>query len=113
MGRKPKPSKHPKSIHDVTIRITGEQKNSLIKAAKAQDLTLNQYISWVLWDYLQREKGLEPAPAPHPKPTPTDVLHSYLSGERLLMPCGKQSCEMKPILFGEAEYCETCSLRIS
>jgi hypothetical protein len=112
MGRKPKKSRHPKSLHDVTVRITGERKNLLINHAEKMGLSLSEFINWVIWDYCQREKGLEPAPAEHPKPTQSDLLRSYLSGERILMPCGKSSCEMKPIVFGEAEYCETCSLRI-
>jgi hypothetical protein len=36
----------------------------------------------------------------------------YLEGEKVLMPCGKEECDMQIVSFGSAEYCNTCSFRV-
>lgn len=104
MGRKPKKSRHPKAIHTINLKITGAQKNLLIDAAREKGLSLTDFINWVIWEYCQTEKDMPPAPAPVPKPTPADYLRSYLEGERILMPCGKEECDMQIVAFGSAEY---------
>lgn len=112
MGRKPKKSRHPKSLHTVSLQITGAQKNLLIQAAEDAGMTLTGFMSYAIWDFCQSQKSMPPAPAPHPKPTPADYLRSYLEGEKVLMPCGKEQCDMKIVHFDNAEYCNTCSFRI-
>ena len=113
MGRKPAKSKHPKSKHFVSIELTGAEKNRLIDSAEKADLPLGAFIRWIIWEYCQSEKGMPPAPAPYPAPTTGDALRSYLAGEKLLMPCGKEVCSMELIEFGDSEYCSICNLRVS
>lgn len=113
MGRKPKKSRNPKAVHLMTIKVTGAEKNLLIQAAESQGMTLSGYMEYIIWEYCQSTKGLIPAPAPHPKPSPADYLRSYLDGERVLMPCGKEECNMKIVTFDNAEFCNTCSFRLS
>lgn len=112
MGRKPKKSRHPKAIHTLTVKVTGAEKNILIDAARRQGMTLSQFLCWITWEYCKTSKEMPPAPAPHPRPTPADYLHMYLKGERVLMPCGKEECDMQIVTFGSAEYCNTCSFRV-
>ena len=112
MGRKPKKSRTPKAVHTLTVKVTGAEKNLLIDAARSQGMTLSDFLAWVAWDYCQTQKGHTPAPAPHPKPTPSDYLRMYLDGEKVLMPCGKEECDMQIVSFGSAEYCNTCSFRV-
>ena len=113
MGRKPKKSRTPRAEHVVSIKITGAQKNKMIEAASDNGMTLSSFISNIVWEYCQSEKLIPPAPAPHPKPTPADYLRSYLEGEKVLMPCGRQECDMQIVTFDNAEYCNTCSYRLS
>lgn len=113
MGRKPQRSRNPKAIHVITVKVTGAQKNLLIKAAESQGMTLSAFLDWTIFDYCQQSKGLPGGPAPHPKPTPDEYLRSYLLGEKILMPCGKEECNMKIVTFDNAEFCSTCSFRIA
>ena len=112
MGRKPKQSRHPKSEHVVTIKVTGAQKNLLIKAAEEAGMSLSGFMNYTIWEFCQSEKSIPPAPAPNPKPTPADYLRSYLDGTKILMPCGKEECNMQIVTFDKAEYCNTCSFRV-
>lgn len=112
MGRKPKKSRTPKATHTLTVKVSGADKNALIDASRALGMTLSDFLAWVAWDYCQTKKGHPPAPAPYPRPTPSDYLGLYLKGERVLMPCGKEECNMKIVTFGSADYCDTCSFRV-
>jgi hypothetical protein len=113
MGRKPKRSRTPQAVHTLAVKVTGAEKNSLIKAADSMGMSLSSFVSYVLFEYVQSEKGMIPAPAPNPRPTPADYLHSYLAGDRVLMPCGKEECDMKIVEFDNAQFCRTCSFRVS
>lgn len=113
MGRKPKKSRHPRAEHVVSIKITGAQKNKMIESASDNGMTLSGFISYIVWDFCQSEKSIPPAPAPFPKPTPADHLRSYLEGDKILMPCGREECDMQIVTFDNAEYCNTCSYRLS
>lgn len=112
MGRKPSKSRHPKAVHTITVKVTGAEKNLLIDGARSMGMSLSDFMAWVAWEYCQTQKGLPPAPAPHPKPTPSDYLRLYLEGERVLMPCGKEECDMQIVTFGSADFCNTCSFRV-
>lgn len=112
MGRKPKKSRTPKAVHTVTVKVTGAQKNMLIQAAESRGMTLSNFLAYIAFDYCQTEKDMPPAPAPYPRPTPSDYLRMYLEGEKVLMPCGKEECDMKIVTFGSADYCNTCSFRV-
>jgi hypothetical protein len=113
MGRKPKRSRTPKAEHTISFKITGADKNALIDAAKKQGMPLSSFISFICWEYVRQEKGFTPAPAPNPKPTPDQYLREYLLGERVIMPCGRENCDMKIVTFDNAEFCQTCSFRIA
>ena len=112
MGRKPKKSRTPKAMHTLTVKVSGADKNALIDASRALGMTLSDFMAWVAWDYCQTKKGHPPSPAPYPRPTPSDYLGLYLKGEKVLMPCGKEECNMKIVTFGSADYCDTCSFRV-
>jgi hypothetical protein len=112
MGRKPKKSRTPQATHTITVKVTGAEKNLLIRAAEEVGMSLSDFMSWTVFEYCQSQKGIPPAPAPYPRPTPADFLHSYLSGDRVLMPCGKEECDMKIVEFDNAQFCRTCSFRV-
>lgn len=113
MGRKPTRARNPKAEHVISIKVTGHDKNALIDAAKREGMTLSAFLTYTAWEFIRSEKGLPPAPAPHPKPTPDQYLREYLLGERVIMPCGREQCDMKIITFDGAEFCQTCSFRIA
>lgn len=112
MGRKPKKSRHPNSTHFITLGVTGAEKNKLIDKANALGMPLSEFLRYIVWEFVKSEKSLPPAPAVRPRPTPDDALRAYLSGEKLLMPCGKELCDMNIKKFGGGEYCDTCGLRV-
>lgn len=112
MGRKAKKSRHPNSTHFITLAVTGAEKNKLIDGANSRNMPLNEFLRYIIWEFVMSEKSLPPAPASRPKPTPDEALRAYLSGEKLLMPCGKEVCNMDIKPFGGGEYCNTCGLRV-
>ncbi len=112
MGRKAKKSRHPNSTHFVTIPVTGAEKNLLIDAANTAGMGLSEFLKYIVWEFKMSGKSLPPAPASRARPTPDDALRAYFSGERLLMPCGKEVCKMDIKSFNGGEYCDTCGLRV-
>lgn len=111
---KPKPAQYLDRLHNLTIRISGQQKNQIINHAESKGLTVSQLIEFAVWEFIRLDKGIpNPGPSQFKKATPEEMLRSYLSGETLLQPCGKTSCEQRLTTFQGMEFCETCNVRIS
>lgn len=113
MVRKSEKSKHPKRWHDMKIRLLGEQKNTIIDYARANDLSVNQLILYAVLDFINNQKGIpSPGQAQYAKSTLDDVLSAYVRGEKLYQPCGKIECDKQITIISNMEFCKTCNFRI-
>lgn len=110
---KPKRADYQDRLYNVGIRISGKQKNLIIDHALAKGITVSQLIEYAVWQFIRNDEGIAaPGPSQFAKTTREDQVRAYLTGETLLMPCGKQTCNQVSVSFQGAEFCETCNLRI-
>jgi antitoxin component of RelBE/YafQ-DinJ toxin-antitoxin module len=106
-------SKYLDRLHNVSIRITGEEKNKIIDHAEKLGISVSELIEYAVWTFIRSEQGIPaPGPSQFAKITNEEVIRSYLTGETLLMPCGKESCTQIPVKLKSMEFCNTCNLRI-
>ena len=113
MSRKAQRAQYPDRHYNIGLRISGKEKNKILKAAKKENVTLSQYILYCVWCHMREDKGI-PSPTT-PKvalPTPDEHLRAYLRGEKLLNPCGEESCDMTVVEVANMSFCETCNVRI-
>ena len=107
------PAKYPSRLYNIVLRVTGKEKNRILREAKKQNLSLTEYIKYCIWLTMRNEQGIPP-------PTTTKIelptfdahLRAYLSGETLLQPCGEKECDMVVEMFGVMKVCGTCNLRV-
>ena len=113
MVRKSEKSKHPKRWHDIKVRLLGEQKNTIIDYARANNLSVNQLILYAVLDFINNQKGIpSPGSSQYAKTTYEDVISAYVRGERLFEPCGKTECDKKITVISGMEFCTTCNFRV-
>jgi hypothetical protein len=102
-------------IVGMQIRLPGWLKNLLVSRADAAGLSLQAYCANAL--FLAAERDWLPFPPPlAPVPTAMDGLRAYLSGEKLLEPCGRFSpCERQgvpEVTVDTVSYCGVCQIRL-
>ena len=113
MGAPPQKVQYEDRDYNLSIRLTGAQKNQIIDAAEQEGISVNQLILYSVWTYIRSKQGIPlPGSSQFARNTPEDYLKAYLSGETLLMPCGKPKCKMVPVTLSGMEFCDTCNVRI-
>ena len=106
-------AQYPNRLYNIVIRISGKQKNKILKAAKKQQLTLTDYIKYCIYAEMRREQGFPtPEKTLHPMPTVQEQVKAITTGASLAQPCGEIDCEMSVVEVGSMSFCETCSIRI-
>ena len=96
-----------------TAYLTGFLRSRHIDAAQEEGISVNQLILYAVWTYIRSKQGIPlPGSSQFARNTPEDYLKAYLSGETLLMPCGKPKCKMVPVALSGMEFCDTCNVRI-
>lgn len=99
--------------YNLSVRLTGAQKNQIIDAAQEENISVNQLVLFAVWTYIRSKQGIpSPGASQFARNTPEDMLKAYLTGQTLLMPCGKPKCKMTPVTLSGMEFCETCNVRI-
>lgn len=109
------PAKYPSRLYNIVLRVTGKEKNQILKEAKKQNLSLSEYIKYCIWLTMRNTQGIPPPTTTKVAlPTPDEHLRAYLRGETLLQPCGRveSECEMVVETFGVLKVCATCNVRI-
>ncbi len=113
MPRKAQRAEYPNRLYNIVLRVTGKEKNKILKAAKKENLTLSEYILYAVWVLRRNKQGIPPpTTAKHELPNFDAQMRSYLSGELLLQPCGERVCDMSVVEVGSMSFCETCNVRI-
>ena len=106
-------AKYPHRLYNIVIRISGKQKNKILKAAKKQNLTLSDYIKYCIYSEMRREQGFPtPGSAQYSIPTIQEQIHAVATGRTLAQPCGEIDCEKSVVEVGSMSFCETCNIRV-
>lgn len=103
------------SVAHLQTRLPGWLKNRIVGRAEAEGLSVQAWVANVL--YLAVDSDFPPPPpARAPIPTEMDALRAYLTGERLLEPCGRPApCERREVpevTVDSVAYCGHCRVRI-
>lgn len=115
MPRQPIRARRDDSSYNLVIRIPGWFKNEILEHVQSLEVPVNTWAISVLREALRAQQGLPPAPpAAAPLPTISDVLRSYVTGEKVLMPCGQPGpcAGDDPVELGGYAYCRECSIRV-
>ena len=111
--RKAKRAEYPNRLYNIVLRISGKEKNRILKAANKAELSLSNYILYCIWVQMREERGI-PAPgsAQFAIPDLQSELKAYFGGHALLKPCGQTDCDMSVVDSAGMKFCETCNIRI-
>lgn len=75
------------------IRLPGWLKNQTIDHCHNLNISLNAWLIEAVQQALRTDLQLPtPPPAAAPLPTTADMIRQWATGERILTPCGKQTC---------------------
>lgn len=98
------------------VQLPADLKNSVVEAAAAAGMSVTGWVANALRSAARHGLGLpDPPPASHPLPTPAEVVSSYVTGERLLGPCGRGwPCDAAGDVeeLGGVTWCR-CGIRVS
>lgn len=100
------------------IRLPGWLKNQVIDHCESRGISLNAWLVETVRTQLRNELQLpEPPPARAPLPTTADMIRSWATGERILMPCGKTDTCQAVDENGQWShdgmgFCRECGIRI-
>jgi len=100
------------------IRLPGWLKNQIIDHCQNLNISLNAWLIEATQQALRTDLQLPtPPPAKAPLPTTADIIRQWATGERILTPCGKETC---PATEGDYRYskhdkqgfCNECGIRV-
>jgi hypothetical protein len=101
----------------IYLRLPQSLKEEIKKAAETDGLSINSWVVNVLRLRLRERQGFPPPPpAQRALPTPAEALHSYLTDEPLVTPCGRSGAcpgttDSPEVLHG-VHWCRECGIRI-
>lgn len=114
-----KPSKsNPDRPAVIVLRLPGKYKNAIIDHAQQLGVPYTNWCVETLITALNNQQGHPPPPPPAaPLPTPQQQLHAYLTGQKLLLPCGQTGTQCpgttNPEKLGSHHYCPQCKIRVT
>lgn len=113
MPKTPQPANNPDKNYSIVIQIPGWLKNQLLTHTQKHNTTINKWVALQIREALRQNAGLPPPPpAAAPIPTKEQILRSYLSGEKILTPCGKTDCTIDIEQIQEFKFCKNCGIRV-
>lgn len=97
------------------IQLPADLKNAVVDAARDSGLSVTGWVANILRLAVRDSQGLPPPPpAAGPIPDPAATLRAYVTGERLLGPCGQPwPCDANSATetVGGFEWCR-CGIRV-
>lgn len=104
----------PDGLYNVSVRVRGSVKNGLLDEAERLGVSLSQLVLLACEDFV---RGRDCVPRLADGVRPPDVaavLRGYLSGERVLWPCGRveSECEFARLGVGSQVFCDSCGVRV-
>jgi hypothetical protein len=111
--RKATRAKHPHRLYNIVLRITGKEKNRILKSAKNAQLNLSDYIKYCIYTEQRREQGFPtPEKTLHPMPNIQEQIKAIATGAEQAQPCGELACVQAVVEVASMKFCETCNLRV-
>ena len=110
MPRPAKPS-DPDKEYWLHVRIPGWLKNDILALSQQQNMDLMDWAAVGLYILSREQRKLPVRPDSRPLPTTADQIRLWAVGEKMLMPCGKQSCAYTPEVVGSSTFCSLCGIR--
>lgn len=111
--RKAERARFDDGLYNVVLRVSGSVKNELLSAAEAHSMSLSNFVLFCCWVQVRADRGIPfPGSAQFTIPDGAVQLRAYLTGERLLQPCGREVCDMSVVEVAGMEFCDTCNVRI-
>lgn len=112
MPRPAKPVEKLDADYEIRVRVPGWLKNDILAFAERQGMSFGQWCAVALYVAVREGGGLPVRPVGRGLPGVDDVLRAYLSGERLLMPCGVVECGFVEEVVGGVGFCGVCGVRV-
>ena len=113
--KKAQRAEYPNRLYNIVLRISGKEKNRILKAANKANLPLSSYILYCIWAQMREDRGI-PAPgsAQFAIPDLQETLQAYFGGRALLQPCGRKEseCDMVGVEVAGMKFCDSCNIRI-
>jgi hypothetical protein len=112
MPLEPQRASNPEGKYNLTVVIPGWLKNRIVEHCASLGLSIGEWVSTRLMLDIREERGL-PAPPPAVKgiPDATDVVREWLTGERMIQPCGKTDCNPEWEELQKMKFCTKCGVR--
>lgn len=112
MGRKASRAGDSEGLYNVTVRVRGSVKNGLLAEAERLGCSLSELVLLAVEDFVRGRDGVPCLSDGVRPPGVDDVLRGYLSGERVLEPCGRVSCDRVERVVGSFRFCDVCGVRV-
>lgn len=96
----------------VTVRLRGDRKSRLLDVAEEWGCALSDVVLLAVEDFVRSRDGVPRLGDGVRPPSVDDVLRAYVSGERLVQPCGRVSCDRVESQVGSFRFCDVCGVRV-
>jgi hypothetical protein len=110
MPRTPEPANDPDGTYSLVTLIPGWLKNQVLEAAVRDGVSVQGWVSAVLVSAVREGRGL-PALSSGRRVDVGDVVAAFVSGERVLQPCGRRDCVPVEVVLGGFSFCDVCGVR--
>jgi hypothetical protein len=100
------------------IRLPGTLKNQIIDHCQTLEISLNTWLIEAVQTAIRNGMNMPtPPPAKAPLPTTADMIRQWATGERILTPCGKETCPATEGDYRHSKhdgqaYCNECGIRV-
>lgn len=114
MPRDARRAKDLDGLYNVSVRVRGRVKNGLLDEADRLGVSLSQMVLLACEDFVRGRDGVPRLGDGVRPPDVADVLRGYLSGERVLWPCGRveSECGFVELGVGSQVFCDSCGVRV-
>lgn len=110
MPRTPEPANNPDGKYNLVTVIPGWLKNDVLSAAERDGVSVQRWVSAVLVSAVREGRGL-PALSSGRRVDVGDVLAAYVSGGRVVQPCGRTDCSPVEVVLDGFSFCDVCGVR--
>ena len=112
MPLEPQRASNPDGKYNLTVVIPGWLKNRIVEHCASLGLSIGEWVSTRLMLDIREERGLPAAPpAVKGIPDATDSIREWLTGERMIQPCGKTDCNPEWEELQKMKFCTKCGVR--
>lgn len=113
MGRRASRAGDPDGLFNVSVRVRGSVKNRWLGEAERLGCCLSDLVLLAVEDFVRVREGVPGLSDGVRPPDVGEVLRSYVSGERVLEPCGRPvPCGRVEVLVGSFVFCDVCGVRV-